>query len=128
MYLSIYTPHLHLEYHFGSMQHPRENRKLGLKIVLGRETEGETSVDKKLHPPVQTTTLEVSTMSGDIYEFWIEGQLQSDWSTWFDGMTVSNIKTDVTVISGRVIDQAALHGVIARFRDLNLKLILLVRK
>lgn len=49
-------------------------------------------------------------------------RLGSQWSDWFDGMTIS-YKEGVTTISGKVVDQAALHGLLIRIRDLGLKLI-----
>ncbi len=56
------------------------------------------------------------------YEFRIKGQLGMDWADWFDGFTVRQ-DGDCTVMTGSVIDQSALFGVIARIRDLNLHLV-----
>ena len=49
-------------------------------------------------------------------------RLGSQWSDWFDGMIIS-YREGVTTISGKVVDQAALHGLLIRIRDLGLKLI-----
>ncbi len=64
---------------------------------------------------------------GDYYEIRIEGQLSPTWSDWFDGLALTNQENGQSVLCGPVRDQAALHGILARIRDLNLKL-LLVRK
>jgi hypothetical protein len=53
----------------------------------------------------------------------IQGHLASDWSEWFDGMTVRRHPDGTTTLSGPVRDQAALHGLLLRVRDLGLSLI-----
>ena len=57
------------------------------------------------------------------YEIRVEGVLDQRWSDWFDGMQISSQSGGVTVIAGPVVDQAALHGLLAKVRDLNLPLI-----
>lgn len=57
------------------------------------------------------------------YEIHVEGVLDKDWSGWFDGLHLTTRPDGTTVISGPIIDQAALHGVLARIRDLGLVLI-----
>jgi hypothetical protein len=59
----------------------------------------------------------------DWYEIRIQGHLDERWTTWFDGMTVEPEPAGVTVLRGAVIDQTALHGLLARLRDLGLPLI-----
>ena len=54
------------------------------------------------------------------YEIRIENGLDESWSAWFDGMQIADEPDGVTVISGVVADQAALHGLLARVRDLGL--------
>lgn len=61
------------------------------------------------------------------YDIRIEGHLDSRWATWFDGLSVINESGDTTVISGPVIDQAALHGLLQKLRDLDLPLISVTR-
>ena len=62
--------------------------------------------------------------SGDpaFYEIRVEGVLDSRWATWFGDMRVEREDTQ-TVISGPLADQAALHGVLAKIRDLGLVLV-----
>jgi hypothetical protein len=61
------------------------------------------------------------------YQIKVEEKLDEHWSEWFDGMRFSNeIVCDgpeITVITGEVCDQAALHGILNRIRDLNLRLL-----
>jgi hypothetical protein len=56
------------------------------------------------------------------YEIRVEGVLDSRWSSWFEGLQVTG-EGGRTLIAGPVPDQAALHGLLARIRDLNLPLI-----
>lgn len=58
------------------------------------------------------------------YEIQIEGVLDERWSSWFDGLQItSQAGSGVTVITGPVADQAALHGLLAKVRDLGLPLV-----
>jgi hypothetical protein len=57
------------------------------------------------------------------YEIRLTGHLDARWGSWFDGLTVSHESDGTTVISGPIADQAALHGVIQRVRDLGLPLV-----
>ena len=57
------------------------------------------------------------------YEIRLTGRLDAHWTAWFDGLAVSHQSDGTTVISGPIPDQAALHGVLQRVRDLGLPLI-----
>lgn len=61
------------------------------------------------------------------YEIRLRGRLDPRWSVWFDGMNVTTATDGTTVLCGPVVDQAALHGLLARLRDLGLPLISLTR-
>ena len=52
------------------------------------------------------------------YEIRLTGRLDAHWAAWFDGLTVSHESDGTTVISGPIADQAALHGLLQRVRDL----------
>jgi hypothetical protein len=57
-----------------------------------------------------------------VYQIKVRGTLGSNWSDWFDGISI-NTEGAVTTITGNIPDQSALHGVLARIRDLGLPLI-----
>ena len=56
------------------------------------------------------------------YEIRVEGHLSNDWSDWFAGLTVRQEASGETVLCGS-LDQAALHGILAKVRDLGLVLV-----
>jgi len=56
------------------------------------------------------------------YQIRVEGQLNSHWTHWFEGMTIVS-EGVTTVLTGPVADQSQLHGLLHRIRDLNLTLI-----
>jgi hypothetical protein len=58
-----------------------------------------------------------------LYRIRVMGHLDPAWSEWFDRLTVSRGASGQTEIHGMVADQAALHGLLARIRDLGLPLI-----
>jgi hypothetical protein len=53
----------------------------------------------------------------------VRGQLGSEWSDWFEGLTVTPRTTGETDLEGPLPDQAALHGVLAKLRDMGLPLL-----
>jgi hypothetical protein len=57
------------------------------------------------------------------YEIRIQGHLHSRWAAWFDGMTLADSSDGTTVIRGLVADQAALHGLLQKVRDMGLPLV-----
>jgi hypothetical protein len=60
------------------------------------------------------------------YEIRLQGRLDARWAAWFDGMSLSHERNGVTLIHGPVIDQAALHGLLQKVRDVGLPLISVV--
>jgi hypothetical protein len=62
-----------------------------------------------------------------IYELRIDGHLGSQWSDWFDGLTITLEDDGQTLLTGPVIDQAALHGLLKKVRDLGLPLLSVTR-
>ena len=59
----------------------------------------------------------------DAYEIRIRGHLEPRWASWFDGLTLTQDPDGTTVIRGEVADQAALHGVLQKVRDIGLPLV-----
>jgi hypothetical protein len=59
----------------------------------------------------------------EYYEIKIKGHLDRYWSDWFAGLKLTHLEGDETLLSGSLPDQAALHGLLERVRDLNLTLI-----
>ena len=57
------------------------------------------------------------------YEIRVQGVLDSGWSAWFEGLQVTSDQAGQTTIAGPVTDQAALHGLLAKIRDLGLPLL-----
>jgi hypothetical protein len=58
-----------------------------------------------------------------LYEIRVRGHLESRWAAWFDGMTLTQEIDGTTNIRGQVADQAALHGLLSKVRDLGLPLV-----
>ena len=58
-----------------------------------------------------------------LYEIRIKGHLDDRWSDWFGGLTITLEEDGDTLLTGPVVDQAALHGLLKRVRDLGLPLI-----
>ena len=65
---------------------------------------------------------------GGSYEIRLKGHLEARWADWFDGLSLTQESDGTTVLSGSVVDQAALHGLLAKVRDLGLPLIAVRRR
>ncbi|HJQ87943.1 MAG TPA: hypothetical protein VJ820_10860 [Propionibacteriaceae bacterium] len=57
------------------------------------------------------------------YEIRLKGHLDSRWAAWFDGLSLTHDSDGTTVISGPVLDQAALHGLLQKVRDVGIPLV-----
>ena len=62
-----------------------------------------------------------------IYQIRIKGHLDRRWTDWFGGMTITLEENGYTLLTGPVVDQAALHGLLRKVRDLGLPLISVTR-
>ena len=62
-----------------------------------------------------------------VYEFRVEGHLPERWSEWFEGLVISNDLNGDAILTGLLIDQTALFGVLNKIHDLNLILISVTR-
>ena len=57
------------------------------------------------------------------YEIRVEGHLDTRWAAWFDGLDLTHKTDGTTVLHGPVVDQAALHGLLQKVRDLGVPLV-----
>jgi hypothetical protein len=75
---------------------------------------------------------ETHTASGEhdepgLYEVRIKGHLDSRWAGWFEGLTITRDANGETLLTGPVVDQAALHGLLRKVRDLGLPLVAVIQ-
>ncbi len=56
-------------------------------------------------------------------EIRVKGRIDEHWSDWLEGLTITHTGQDETILSGTVVDQAALYGLLAKLRDLGLSLL-----
>jgi hypothetical protein len=57
------------------------------------------------------------------YEIRLKGHLEARWAAWFDGLSLTHDTDGTTLIRGPVVDQASLHGLLQKVRDLGLPLV-----
>ena len=76
------------------------------------------------------STTHASTEDHDepwLYEIRLKGHLDDRWDAWFEGLTLTRERNGETLLTGPVVDQAALHGVLRKVRDLGVPLLSLTR-
>ena len=56
-------------------------------------------------------------------EIRVKGQIDRNWSEWFEGFTITHTKQGETLLTGKVIDESALYGLLSKIRDLGLQLL-----
>ena len=61
------------------------------------------------------------------YEIRVNGHLGTRWAAWFDGLAIASEGDGTTVLRGSVLDQAALHGLLQKLRDVGIPLISLAQ-
>jgi len=66
---------------------------------------------------------EVDLSHPTVYQIRLKGHLDRQWTDWFDGMTVTLEDDGDTLLTGPVTDQAALHGLLKKIRDLGMPLV-----
>jgi hypothetical protein len=62
-----------------------------------------------------------------IYQIRVEGQLGPQWAEWFEGLIIERVENGETQLTGPVVDQAALYGLLKKVRDLGMPLISVTR-
>ncbi len=61
--------------------------------------------------------------AGEIHEIKLEGHLNESWADWFDGIVFTHKSDSTTMLTGKIIDQAALHGLLKKVWDWEMPLI-----
>ena len=74
-----------------------------------------------------TTGEPAGARAGDWYEIRVQGRLDDRWAAWFDGLDLSRADDGTTALRGPVTDQAALHGLLHKLRDLGVPLLSVTR-
>ena len=94
---------------------PHQVRSYGPSVTTDDRPIDTTGASPPGHGPVQQ------------YEIRVKGHLGSRWTAWFDGLSVTTEDDGTTIISGPAVDQAALHGVLQKLRDLGITLVSLTQ-
>jgi hypothetical protein len=85
--------------------------------------------DHKVKPKNRCTNSDVAqgkdltAVEQPIYQIRVKGHLSDGWADWFEGLTIRQEKDGSTVLTGPIADQAALHGLLVRIRNLCLPLV-----
>lgn len=67
--------------------------------------------------------MDTPTSQAKVYEIRLKGHLEARWAQWFDGLTITLEQNGSTLLSGPLADQAALHGILKKVRDVGLPLL-----
>jgi hypothetical protein len=62
-----------------------------------------------------------------VYQICVQGQIEESWSEWFGGLSITAQTRGETLLTGPIIDQAALHGTLDKLYNMNLPLISVLR-
>jgi hypothetical protein len=62
-----------------------------------------------------------------VYQIRVKGHLTKQWTTWFEGLTILPLENGDTLLTGPVVDQSVLHGLLKKVRDLGLPLLSVMR-
>ena len=66
-------------------------------------------------------------MPQEFYQITVKGHLDNRWADWFEGLTITALDNGETLLTGSVVDQAALHGLLRKVRDLGMPLLSVTR-
>ena len=66
---------------------------------------------------------EMNTGQPMVYQIRIKGHLGREWTDWFEGLTITALDNGETLLTGPVVDQAALYGVLKKVRDVGMPLL-----
>jgi hypothetical protein len=93
--------------------HRRGDSSIGGKGTRRRMSETHASIEDHHEP--------------ELYEIRLKGHLDDRWAAWFGGLTLSALDNGETLLTGPVLDQAALHGLLRKVRDLGMPLLSVTR-
>ena len=65
----------------------------------------------------------IDSSQPEVYQIRVRSHLGSDWTDWFEGLTITLEEDGDTLLTGPVVDQAALHGLLKKVRDLGISLV-----
>ena len=68
-----------------------------------------------------------TSMPQEFYQITVKGHLDNRWADWFEGLTITLEDNGETLLTGPVVDQAALHGLLRKVRDLGMPLLSVTR-
>jgi hypothetical protein len=68
-----------------------------------------------------------TSMPQEFYQITVKGHLDNRWANWFEGLTITALDDGETLLTGPVVDQAALHGLLRKVRDLGMPLLSVTR-
>lgn len=71
--------------------------------------------------------IDLPASNAQYYEIRVKGHLETRWVEWFDGSTITLEDNGDTLLSGPVVDQAALHGLLKKVRDLGMPLVSVIQ-
>jgi len=105
----------------GFTNHSSSNNRLVSKPVRSE------TPNIRFSPAVEVPMDQPNFSGQGVYEIKVKGHLDEQWSSWFDGLQIITGFNEegiaITTFTGTIVDQAALHGVIARVRDIHMPLI-----
>jgi len=93
--------------------------QMAQSALTGHEMEGVVSDDNNS---------EAAPDQSNVYEIRIKGHLGREWTDWFDGLVIELEDNGDTLLTGALVDQAALHGLLRRVRDLGIPLVSVTSK
>jgi hypothetical protein len=81
------------------------------------------NTENRSRSPNATKSKDLAPTERPIYQIRVKGHLGDQWADWFEGATISQERNGITVLTGPMADQAALHGLLVKIRNLCLPLI-----
>jgi hypothetical protein len=84
-------------------------------------------VNTEIRPTSEASASSADHADTQQYEIRVKGHLDTRWTAWFDGLNLTSEGDGTTVISGPVVDQAALHGLLQKLRDVGIPLLSLTQ-